>query len=80
MREKKCHREIFLAISEINLSYLLKTIKASENSNDENLYGRYEDKYEDLGKKYFNYKYKLKKNLLEIRWNWKKNQNLNLIN
>ena len=29
MREKKCHREIFLAISEINLSYLLKTVKAS---------------------------------------------------
>ena len=26
---KKCHREIFLAISEINLSYLLKTVKAS---------------------------------------------------
>ena len=53
MREKKCHREIFLAISEINLSYLLKTIKASADGDDENLYGRYEDKCEDLGKKIF---------------------------
>ena len=52
----KMNRAIFLAIPEIDLSDVLKTVKAIADSYDENLYVRYEAKYKDLGKKYFNYK------------------------
>ena len=68
----KMNRAIFLAIPEILLPDVLKTVKAIADSYDETLYDRYKAKYEDLGKKYFNYKDKLREEFGEDKDKLKK--------
>ena len=70
----KMNRAIFLAIPEIGLTDVLKTVKAIADSYDETLYDRYiyKAKYEDLGKKYFNYKDKLREEFGEDKDKLKK--------
>ena len=58
--EKK-NRTIFLAIPDFNLDDVSITVKAIADSYGEDLFSKYENEYQLLGKIYFNYKYELEK-------------------
>ena len=57
----KMNRTIFLAIPDIKLDDIHTTVKAIADSYGQDLYTKYENEYQLLGKIYFNYKEELEK-------------------